>query len=83
MDSDYRLRGRGHGVVHQPGVDFIERHPTVKMLALAFLILIGTVLVAEGSASHVPRGYIYFAMGFSIFVEMLNLKARGRREQHV
>ena len=60
---------------------FIERHPTVKMLALAFLLLIGMVLVAEGLDQHIPRGYIYFAMGFSIFVEMLNLKVRARREK--
>jgi predicted tellurium resistance membrane protein TerC len=62
-----------------PVSNFIERHPTVKMLALAFLILIGTVLVADGFHQHIPRGYIYFAMGFSIFVEMLNLKMRSRR----
>jgi predicted tellurium resistance membrane protein TerC len=62
-----------------PVSEFIERHPTVKMLALAFLILIGTVLVADGLHQHIPRGYIYFAMGFSIFVEMLNLKARSGR----
>jgi predicted tellurium resistance membrane protein TerC len=64
-----------------PVSEFIERHPTVKMLALAFLLLIGTVLVADGLHRHIPRGYIYFAMGFSIFVEMLNLKARSRRER--
>lgn len=63
-----------------PVSNFIERHPTVKMLALAFLILIGVVLVAEGLGQHIPRGYIYFAMGFSIFVEMLNLKAKARRK---
>jgi predicted tellurium resistance membrane protein TerC len=63
-----------------PVSEFIERHPTVKMLALAFLILIGTVLVADGFHQHISRGYIYFAMGFSIFVEMLNLKARSKRE---
>jgi predicted tellurium resistance membrane protein TerC len=62
-----------------PVSHFIERHPTVKMLALAFLILIGVILVAEGLGQHIPRGYIYFAMGFSIFVEMLNLKMRGKR----
>jgi predicted tellurium resistance membrane protein TerC len=61
-----------------PVSNFIERHPTVKMLALAFLILIGTILVADGFGQHIPRAYIYFAMGFSIFVEMLNLRA-GRR----
>jgi predicted tellurium resistance membrane protein TerC len=59
---------------------FIENHPTVKMLALAFLLLIGMVLVAEGLGQHIPRGYIYFAMGFSMFVEMLNLRMRRRRE---
>jgi predicted tellurium resistance membrane protein TerC len=62
-----------------PVSEFIERHPTVKMLALAFLILIGTVLVADGFHQHIPRAYIYFAMGFSIFVEMLNLRAGARR----
>ena len=61
-----------------PVSEFISKHPTVKMLALAFLILIGTVLIADGFHQHIPRGYIYFAMGFSIFVEMLNLKARGK-----
>jgi predicted tellurium resistance membrane protein TerC len=63
-----------------PVSEFIERHPTVKMLALSFLLLIGTVLVADGFHQHVPRGYIYFAMGFSIFVEMLNLRVRGKRQ---
>jgi predicted tellurium resistance membrane protein TerC len=62
-----------------PVSNFIERHPTVKMLALAFLLLIGIVLVADGFQMHIPRGYIYFAMGFSIVVEMLNLKMRGRK----
>jgi len=55
---------------------FVEKHPTVKMLALSFLLLIGITLVAEGLGQHFPKGYIYFAMGFSIFVEMLNLKLR-------
>jgi predicted tellurium resistance membrane protein TerC len=59
-----------------PVGDFVERHPTVKMLALAFLLLIGMALVAEGFDQHIPKGYIYFAMGFSVFVEMLNLRAR-------
>ena len=56
---------------------FVERHPTVKMLALSFLVLIGVSLVAEALDQHIPKGYIYFAMGFSIFVEMLNLRTRG------
>ncbi len=64
----------------EPISGFVARHPTVKMLALAFLILIGTNLVAEGAGVHVPKGYTYFAMGFSVFVEMLNLRLRGRAE---
>jgi predicted tellurium resistance membrane protein TerC len=56
--------------------DFVERHPTIKMLALSFLLLIGMALVAEGFHQHIPKGYIYFAMGFSVFVEILNLRAR-------
>lgn len=57
---------------------FVESRPTVKMLALSFLVLIGTALIAEGLDVHFPKGYIYFAMAFSIAVEMLNLKIRGR-----
>ncbi|PYR68550.1 MAG: hypothetical protein DMF88_08850 [Acidobacteria bacterium] len=58
--------------------EFVERHPTVKMLALAFLLLIGLSLIAEGFGQHVPKGYIYFAMGFSVFVEMINLRVRSK-----
>jgi predicted tellurium resistance membrane protein TerC len=58
---------------------FVERHPTIKMLALSFLLLIGVNLIAEGAGFHIPKGYTYFAMGFSIFVEMLNLKLRARK----
>ena len=58
---------------------FVERHPTVKMLALSFLLLIGVTLIAEGLDRHIPKGYIYFAMAFSVFVEMLNLKLRRPR----
>jgi len=58
---------------------FVNRHPSVKMLALAFLLLIGVTLVAEGFDFHIPKGYIYSAMAFSIFVEMLNLRASRRR----
>ncbi len=57
--------------------DFVNRHPTVKMLALSFLLLIGMSLVAEGLDFHIPKGYIYFAMGFSVFVELLNVRFRG------
>jgi predicted tellurium resistance membrane protein TerC len=59
--------------------DFVHRHPTIKILALSFLLLIGVTLIAEGFDRHIPKGYIYFAMAFSVFVEMLNLKAKGRR----
>ncbi|MGQ0613714.1 MAG: TerC family protein [Planctomycetaceae bacterium] len=55
---------------------FVDRHPTVKMLALSFLLLIGFTLVVEGLHHHIPKGYIYFAMGFSVFVEALNLRTR-------
>lgn len=55
---------------------FVERHPTIKMLALSFLLLIGVMLLAEGLGQHIEKGYIYFAMGFSLFVEMLNLRVR-------
>jgi predicted tellurium resistance membrane protein TerC len=57
---------------------FVERHPTVKMLALSFLLLIGLSLLLEGFDQHIPKGYIYFAMGFSVFVEMINLRVRGQ-----
>jgi len=58
--------------------NFVNRHPTVKILALSFLLLIGTSLIIEGLHAHIPKGYIYFAMGFSVFVEMLNLRLRTR-----
>ena len=57
---------------------FVHKHPTVKMLALSFLLLIGVSLVAEGLDQHIPKGYIYFAMAFSVFVEMINLRVRAR-----
>lgn len=62
----------------KPIADFVNRHPTVKMLAFSFLILVGVVLVVDASHRHIPKGYIYFAMAFSIGVEMLNLKLRGK-----
>src|SRR5688572_1392374 len=64
----------------KPIGDFVDRHPTVKMLALSFLILVGLALIAEGWDFHIPKGYIYFAMAFSVGVEMLNLRARAKRE---
>ncbi|MFC5167830.1 TerC family protein, partial [Nonomuraea angiospora] len=57
----------------------VDRHPSIKMLALAFLVLIGVVLIAEGFGQHIPKGYIYFAMAFSLVVELLNIRARGKR----
>ena len=60
----------------EPISDFVHKHPTVKMLALSFLLLIGLSLLLEGFDHHVPKGYIYFAMGFSVFVEMINLRLR-------
>jgi predicted tellurium resistance membrane protein TerC len=62
---------------------FVQRHPTIKMLALAFLLLIGFTLVVEGLEMHIPKGYIYFAMAFSVFVEFLNLRLRKRAEKPV
>ncbi len=61
----------------EPISAFVSRHPTVKVLALSFLLLIGVSLVGDGLGMHVPKGYIYFAMGFSVFVEMINLRLRG------
>jgi predicted tellurium resistance membrane protein TerC len=60
--------------------EFVEKHPTVKMLALSFLLLIGVSLIGEGLDQHIPKGYIYFAMGFSVFVEMINLRVRAKSE---
>ena len=58
---------------------FIDRHPTIKILALSFLLLIGVMLIGEGLEFHIPKGYIYFAMAFSVLVEMLNTKIRHRQ----
>src|ERR1051325_2950055 len=62
-----------------PIANFVERHPTIKMLALSFLLLIGVNLIADGVGFHIPKGYTYFSMGFAVFVEVLNLKLRKRR----
>lgn len=61
--------------------DFVERHPTIKMLALSFLLLIGFTLIVEALHQHIPKGYIYFAMGFSVFVEFLNLRMRKAKRE--
>jgi predicted tellurium resistance membrane protein TerC len=60
---------------------FVEQHPTVKILALAFLVLIGFTLAAEGTGLHIPKGYVYFAMSFAVLVEMLNVRWRTRSSQ--
>jgi predicted tellurium resistance membrane protein TerC len=60
--------------------DFVDRHPTVKILALSFLLLIGVSLIGEGLDQHIPKGYIYFAMAFSVFVEMINLRIRAKAD---
>jgi predicted tellurium resistance membrane protein TerC len=64
-----------------PLAKFIDRNPTLVMLALAFLVMIGLVLIADGLGFHVPKGYIYVAMGFSVAVEMLNMASRNRRRR--
>jgi predicted tellurium resistance membrane protein TerC len=63
--------------------DFVDEHPTIKMLALSFLILVGVTLMVEGFDVHVPKGYIYFAMAFSVAVEMLNIRMRRIRAEPV
>jgi len=65
-------------VASKPIAAFVERHPTIKMLALSFLILIGVSLVGDGFDQHIPKGYVYFAMAFSVFVEMINLRVRAK-----
>jgi predicted tellurium resistance membrane protein TerC len=67
----------------KPIGEFVDRHPTVKMLALSFLVLVGMALVAEGWGYPIPKGYIYFAMAFSVAVEMLNIRLRARRQEAV
>ncbi len=63
--------------VATPLGEFVERHPTIKILALSFLLLIGFTLIVEGLHQHIPKGYVYFAMGFSVFVEMINIRVRA------
>jgi predicted tellurium resistance membrane protein TerC len=62
----------------EPISRFVEEHPTIKILALSFLLLIGLSLVADGFGQHIEKGYIYFAMGFSVFVEMINIRIRKK-----
>ncbi len=68
-------------VAATPLANFIEKNPTIVMLALAFLMMIGTTLIAEGMGFHVPKGYVYAAMAFSALVEVLNMFARRKRER--
>lgn len=63
--------------------DFVDAHPTIKMLALSFLILVGVSLIGEGFEMHIPKGYIYFAMAFSVIVELLNMKLRKRNKNKI
>ncbi len=67
-------------IAAKPLSDFVNRHPTVKMLALSFLLLIGLTLLVDGLHQHIPKEYVYFAMGFSVFVEFLNLRASSRKK---
>jgi predicted tellurium resistance membrane protein TerC len=67
----------------QPIGEFVDRHPTIKMLALSFLILVGVALIGEGWDLHIPKGYIYFAMAFAVAVEMLNIRMRARMREAV
>jgi len=64
----------------KPIGEFVDAHPTIKMLALSFLVLIGVAIIAEGLDMHIPKGYIYFAMAFSFTVELMNMKLRGKKE---
>ena len=77
--EEWRLGSETICLDHTPIGDFVDAHPTIKMLALAFLILIGVALIGEGFELHIPKGYIYFAMAFSVVVEMLNLRLRNKR----
>ncbi len=70
-------------VFAKPISDFVEQHPTVKVLALSFLLLIGVALIAEGLDQHIPKGYIYFAMAFSVGVELLNLRVKRKKQEAV
>jgi predicted tellurium resistance membrane protein TerC len=67
----------------KPIGDFVENHPTIKILALAFLILVGLTLILEGFGIHIPKGYIYFAMAFSVSVEFINLRMRKKRAEAI
>jgi predicted tellurium resistance membrane protein TerC len=67
----------------KPIGDFVEKHPTMKILALSFLLLIGVVLIADGLGQHISKGYIYFAMAFALLVEMINMRVRRKQQKPV
>ncbi len=67
-------------VASHPIADFVDRHPTIKMLALSFLVLIGVALLAEGFDTHIPKGYIYFSMANALIVEVLNIRLRKKTQ---
>jgi predicted tellurium resistance membrane protein TerC len=67
-------------VAAEPISRVVEAHPTIKVLALSFLLLIGMSLVADGFGQHIPKGYVYFAMGFSVFVEAINIRVRKKHD---
>lgn len=68
---------------HMGASDFVERHPTVKMLPLSFLLMIGVMLIGEGLDHQIPKGYVYFSMAFSVFVEVLNIRLHRKAAQPV
>jgi predicted tellurium resistance membrane protein TerC len=70
----------GMAVAAEPLASYIEKHPTMKMLALAFILLVGVALIADGLGFHIPRGYLYFAIAFSLAVELLNIRSRSKAE---
>ena len=67
-------------IAAKPIGDFVQRHPSIKVLALSFLTVVGVVLIAEGMGVHIPKGYVYVAMAFSLFVELLNIRSREKKK---
>jgi predicted tellurium resistance membrane protein TerC len=82
-DCCRRRLGRPDDAVRRAIGEFVSNHPTIKMLALSFLVVVGVVLIADGFGHHVPKGYIYFAMAFSVGVEMLNIRLRKKAAKPV
>ena len=69
-------------VAAKPLTEFVERHPTIKTLALAFILLVGVALVADGLGFHIPRGFLYFSLAFSMGVELINIQQRKKSDKH-